>query len=155
MRYYNFGNYYLAGIHAGIQALHVVGEIWSRYGCDSLQAKIGLDWAKNHKTAVLLNAGNAAGVAAVFSLFEKWEKEGMTLPYAKFHEDEESLNGALTATGIVLPEKYYNAMGEYRSTAMYKGEEAQAKFFASLATVGFASWEIELVGALSGYGLAS
>ena len=150
MRYYGFGNYYLSSLQQGLQASHVIGELWSRYSPDSIQGNLGREWAANHKTMVLLNGGNSASLEEIFQNFERWAMNGMTLPYAKFHEDEMSLGGALTATGIVLTEKYYNAMGELRQY----GSHNQLIFTDSLKVAGWLDWEIELVVALSPYGLA-
>ena len=107
-RFYAFGNYYLSSIQQGIQALHVVTEMFTKYEYDSTEYKQLHNWANKHKTVVLLNGGNAKALKDMYALFNEWVQEGMTFPFAKFNEDMQSLDGALTSTGIVLPAYIYN-----------------------------------------------
>lgn len=153
MRYYGFGNYYLSSIQQGIQAAHVVKGLWTEYNKKSAQYKKGHKWAKKHKTMVLLNGGNAGNLKRLYELFASLKDKGMKLPFAKFNEDEESLNGALTAIGIVLPKRYYNVMGELRNVRGKK--KKYAKYIQSLTDNGWEDWEIELVTEIYGYSLAS
>jgi hypothetical protein len=144
MRYYGFGCYYLSSLQQGLQAAHVVGELWSKWDKDSPQYKKGRKWAKKHKTMVLLNGGNSGDLKELFKKFKGWQKAGMDLAFAKFNEDEVSLNCALTAIGIVLPKKYYNAMSALRSgsvEAVFVGE--------------WQEWEKNLVVTLKDYRLAN
>lgn len=108
MRFYGFGNYYLSSLQQGLQAGHVVGEFMGMLELDSIQFKIAREWARNHKVMILKNGGNSASLQSIFEKFQEFEKQGMTLPYMKFHEDEQSLGGALTYTGIVVPEHIYS-----------------------------------------------
>lgn len=155
MRYYGFGNYYLSSLQQGLQAAHVIKGLWTEYEKDTQSYQIAEEYARNHKTMVLLNGGNAAGLRYIYNSFKKFEAEGMTLPFAKFNEDEQSLDGALTAVGIVLPEKYYLMMDVLRKK-MSKGEKNKKKdkknkkknkldVFEKLITKGWASWEVELM----------
>lgn len=108
MRFYGFGNYYLSSLQQGLQAGHVVGEFLGTLDINSVQFKIAREWARDHKTMILLNGGNSAGIQAIFDKFKEFESQGMDLPFMKFHEDEQSLGGALTYAGIVVPEHIYS-----------------------------------------------
>jgi hypothetical protein len=64
------------------------------------------DWNKNHKTWVLLDGGYASNLRRIAEIFKKYEEE---FPWAEFHEEQDALDGALTAIGIILPEFIYDA----------------------------------------------
>lgn len=113
-RFYGFGNYYLSSIQQGIQSAHVLGELFVKYNQpDSIEQKILYDWAKNHKTMVLLNGGNSASLKELHNFFNEVASE--RYPFASFNEDEQSLDCALTCVGIILPEKIYSLMGKMRA----------------------------------------
>lgn len=111
MRAYYFGNMYLSSIQQGIQAAHVTHELFLKHKHDNLAngnyvtTKLW-DWAKNHKTMILLNGGYSAALRELIALFDSPEND---YPWTYFCEEEASLNGALTSVGIVLPEKIYEA----------------------------------------------
>jgi len=100
MRAYFFGNMYLSPIQQGIQAAHVTHELFLKYGIDSRF----YDWAQDHKTMILLNGGYSENLRELIALFDSRENP---YPWAHFNEGEDSLDGALTSVGIVLPEKIY------------------------------------------------
>lgn len=101
-RFYSFTNYYISSIQKGIQTSHLVSEM-------SILKNKGTpynDWAKNDKTVVVLNGGNARKLTEIYDAAVLFGKEH-NFPVVKFNEDEDSLNGALTAVGILLPENVY------------------------------------------------
>lgn len=114
MRAYYFGNMYLSSIQQGIQALHVTHEMYTKYVYpDPAQQYFILDnWARDHKTVVLLNAGYGEEIRSLVHFFED---AANPLPWASFHEGKDSLDGALTCVGIVLPEEFYEGAKEVRS----------------------------------------
>lgn len=130
MRFYGFGNYYLSSLQQGLQAAHTVGELFVQNNHSLLnnasvsdytqpkeieqleKADMVLEWADKHKTMVLLNGGNSAALQDLYIFFND---EDNPYPFAKFHEDEQSLNGALTYVGIILPEKIYETASKLRS----------------------------------------
>ena len=59
-----------------------------------------------HKTIIVLNGGNSAGVQNVYSKIARLVET--KYPIAKFHEDEQSLNGAFTCVGVIVPAKIYD-----------------------------------------------
>lgn len=107
MRFYAMGNSYLSSIQQGIQAFHVLGEMVLKYDEPELATDFMVyNWMDDHKTLVCLNGGN---FAKMVSVYEFLQSEDNPYPYAKFHEDDESLEGMLTSIGIIVPEKIYKA----------------------------------------------
>lgn len=104
MRAYFFQNFYLQGIHAGIQSQHTTAEMFVKYGIGSDQHNMLFDWAINHKTTIVLNGGMQSDLLQIEDLLE-YSK----FPWASFREEQNALNGALTNVGVILPEYVYNA----------------------------------------------
>lgn len=104
MRAYFFQNFYLQGIHAGIQSQHTTAEMFVKYSIGSEQHSMLFDWAINHKTTIVLNGGMQSDLLYIEDLLE-YSK----FPWASFREERDALNGALTNIGIILPEYVYNA----------------------------------------------
>jgi len=119
MRFYAFGNYYLSSLQQGLQAKHSGDELeihYSRYRELAEQGQIETtsplyqawdaldDWRKNHKTVILLNGGNHQDLVDLHHFIEQGHGK---FPYAIFHEDHKSLNGAATSVAIVLPAYIY------------------------------------------------
>lgn len=93
----------LSSIQQGVQNFHVCHELFNKYPLSSTSASNVLHlWSLGHKTAVFLNGGNAAGLRDVYAQISEFG-DSLDLPYAKFHEDEDSLDNSMTACGIVLP----------------------------------------------------
>ena len=108
MRAYFFGNMYLSQIQQGIQATHVLGEMCLEH-CNSTSEYPGKylwDWIGFHKTVILLNAGYSS---EILSLVDFFDNNKNPYPWASFREGEDALDGALTCTGIILPEKIYES----------------------------------------------
>ena len=129
MRLYTFGNYYMSSIQQGIQAAHVVSELFIKYREDicfyneeytvrieeleHVQTTEDLyDWAYNHKTMVCLNGGNFQGLKDIETLFQDEQNK---LPWATCYQDEMSLGGILTNVGIVVPEYIYENAAKIRN----------------------------------------
>jgi len=64
------------------------------------------EWARENKTIIILNALNSKGVVDVHRELHTFASE-FQLPLAIFCEDADSLNGAPTACGIVVPRQFY------------------------------------------------
>jgi len=162
MRAYFFGNMYLSSIQQGIQAAHVTHELFNKYstvsGADGLSILGHSDtlfsWSLSHKTMILLNGGYSENLREIIALFDTPENP---YPWAHFNEGEDSLDGALTSVGIVLPEKIY-----VTATAMREDED----FTSRLRETGswnpcddehyeISKWEFDLCAELNKYGLAS
>ena len=153
MRAYYFGNMYLSSIQQGIQAAHATHELFNKYGA-SEKAETLFNWSQNHKTMILLNGGYSENLRALIALFDTQENP---YPWAHFNEGEDSLDGALTSVGIVLPEKIY-----VTAAAMRNDED----FVSRLRETGcwnpcddehyeISKYEFDLCLELNKYGLAS
>ena len=123
MRAYFFGNMYLSSIQQGIQAAHVTHELFTKYTTVSEDYELNSDpariilfnWARHHKTMILLNAGYGENI---HNLVQMFSDETNPYPWTQFHEEQASLDGAITSIGIVLPEKIYQmaaAIRQYRA----------------------------------------
>lgn len=151
MRAYFFGNMYLSSIQQGIQAAHVVAEMFVKYtnakrellGVEPNQLHILNHWASEHKTMVLLNAGYGQ---EIHNLIDVFNNPANPLPWAAFNEGEDALDGALTCIGIILPEEFYEAAKELRTM----DANSPSPFLDKLETV----WERDFAARLNNYGLA-
>lgn len=116
-RCYHFNNFYLSGVHAGIQAAHAQHELSLKYLESSVyfeKSKVDhhgtqeaeyLEWLENHKTIILLNAGMAKDLEELVTLFKSPENP---FPWAAWRESEEALNGCITSIAMVLPDRIYD-----------------------------------------------
>ena len=157
MRAYFFGNMYLSSIQQGIQAAHVVGDMFVKYSPSCGQIKDTryptlLDWAANHKTMILLNAGYGE---EIHSLVEFFNTEDNPYPWAQFHEAPEALDGALTSVGIVLPERIYETVSLIREGKVQRLLLNNHTLTTSFGVPNdFTDWELDLIDRLPNYGLA-
>lgn len=109
MRLYSFTNYYLSSLQKGLQTAHCVSDM------SLLNHNLYLEWAKSHKTVVILNGGNSGNLQSIYDFFlENHKSLSIDMPFVKFHEDEVSLGGALTSVAIVIPELYYSMAAKVR-----------------------------------------
>lgn len=109
MRLYTFCNYYLSSIQNGIQTAHIVSELFA-YPQEPFNAFMIKDWAVNHKTIVVCNGGNQQSLNELKEFFSN--KDNL-YPWTSFIEDEQSLNCATTAVGIILPPEVYDVKVEF------------------------------------------
>ena len=153
MRAYFFGNMYLSSIQQGIQAAHVTHELFRKYKVASKQFDVLANWADLHKTMILLNGGYADNLRTLIDMFNNTQNP---YPFTWFNEGEDSLDGALTCVGIVLPEKIYETASMIRRTPEL-GDDIQ-KYGSCAGEFGpleFSKFEFELMLELNKYGLAS
>jgi hypothetical protein len=134
MRLYSWVVMYLEGIHAGIQTAHLQGEIHSKYHglvqndikyqtqdngfipigsafkstTHSKCLDIYNEWEQDHKVIQVYNGGYSSSLRQRHDQLRKYG-DMFGLPYAQWHESQDALDGALTAVGIIVPEKYYNS----------------------------------------------
>lgn len=112
MRLYSFVNVYLSSIQQGIQTAHLVHEIFMNYEYErSEERQMLVDWAKNHKTIITLNGGANQDILNVADfLAENCVSFSFPAAFGSFREDDYSLNGTMTCTGLVVPEYIYGAV---------------------------------------------
>lgn len=112
-RLYSFTNMYISPIQRGIQTAHIVGELSQIHNKDVYN-----QWASIDKTIVVLEGGNQKNLQNIYDSIVS-SSLSKVFPFAAFYEDEDSLNGALTAVGIIVPEMIY----EY-TTMIRNGERS-------------------------------
>lgn len=181
LRCYHFNNFYLAGVHAGIQAGHAQHELARKYllpvidgvaDPSSDQVSLYRDWVENHKTMIVLNAGMAQDL---LSLVELFNTESNPFPWVQWHESEEALSGCITSIAMVLPERIYGwsrlvarawnkkpYKGALHSTDnpryfLLKEDDGSAKIIGAHSGHYFqeySTFEVELMGRVSGMSLA-
>lgn len=115
-RLYSLTNSYLSGIQKGIQTAHVVGEISEQYTSGECKSRKAFEiWAGCDKTIIVLDGGNQKMLYDFYLWIRKNINESKHFfPHAIFHEDHQSLNGAYTALGIIVPEKIWNTSSKFR-----------------------------------------
>jgi hypothetical protein len=103
-RFYSFvAGLYLSPLQCGLQTAHAVSEMSVASG-----SIIYEQWAACDKTIIICNALNSKGVKDVYQSFLPLCIQ-FNLPMSIFSEDMESLNGAATAVGIIVPRRFYMA----------------------------------------------
>ena len=144
MIYFGFTNgTYMAKIQHGIQNLHAVADMAVKYrNDDSVGSTLFWDWAENHKTVGLLNAINHKGLCELRDFFNSLDNY---CPWISFHGDEDSMNGILTAVGIVLPPKIYETSRTYKKCPEMLSMCRSGEFS------NFSDWEIDLIKLLFKY----
>lgn len=120
MRLYSITNMYTAGIHAGIQTQHSTVELFVKYpmtnSATSDKACVIFDWAKYHKTTVVLQGGMHDNLVELLHDMEVWAKHepDVHLPFAPFFEP--GINNALTSISIIMPQDAIDYMSAIRTT---------------------------------------
>ncbi|QCQ59689.1 hydrolase [Rheinheimera phage Barba8S] len=104
MRAYFFQNFYLQGIHAGIQSQHTTAEMFVKYSDQPNYNNVLFEWASKHKTTIVLNGGMQKDLLEIVNVLED-----LPYPFAYFREEQDALNGAVTNVGVILPEVVYVA----------------------------------------------
>lgn len=144
MRAYFFGNMYLSSIQQGIQAQHCTAELFVKYGPSMVgeQERLLYTWAKKHKTSILLNGGDCAGLSEIFQVLDSPVNP---YPWAVFIESNDALRNVLTCVGIILPERIYEAAAEIRQN------RDRPQYWRALF---ISEWERDLCMAINKCGLA-
>lgn len=173
MRAYFFGNMYLSSIQQGIQAKHCGDEMVVKYA-PVLDINSG-DWVSTdidkyqqlhtyldeHKTVICLNAGYSETLHNIFVQLRSAQDN--PYPFAKFHESEEALDGALTCVGIVIPDAIYDTAAEVRATRRDSIGRNRIDEFNNygdwtadngMASYSFTKFQVWLINELNKYGLA-
>ena len=122
MRFYSFTNaLYMSPLQLGLQTGHCIAEM-----SQINKGKLMFDeWAQEHKTIIILDGGNNASLNSIFEFLNS--SDNTIYPVAKFNEDEQSLNGAITSVGIVLPEEIYETARFVRSKCLKIYQLSQAE----------------------------
>ena len=97
---------WLSPQQAGIQAAHCLGEMMINHQDSDIFQR----WLKEDKTIILLNGKTSSNLGALhYWLDYKFENDNIThaYPYAKFHEDQKSMDNLMTCVGVILPEHVF------------------------------------------------
>jgi hypothetical protein len=118
MKFFSFINFYLAsGIRAGAQAFHSGHTMSSKYDKAPrrpedaeyhMRAKAVYDeWADKHHTVIIKQG---PGASEMWKLYERIRDLGqkLDLPFCRWYESKEALNGVLASVAIIVPESIYN-----------------------------------------------
>lgn len=108
LRAYALVNQYIAGIHAGIQTAHALMELVNKYEGPIPQSSTAVknlrQWRNSDKTLIVLDGGYQKNI---YAEMEVWNRVSRIYPSASFCEEQDALNGALTAAVIIVPEYIY------------------------------------------------
>ena len=167
MRAYFFTNMYISSIQCGIQSAHATHELFNKYIDHQYSSTFQqlMDWSKNHKTMIVLNGGYASNLQRIYEVLQDQDNE---FPFAKFNEEMDSLNGALTCVTVVLPERIYLTAAAVRSdrdarTALTRSGKVyispEQHYGFALPTEGYfihlTQFEQDLIEVMNGCGMAS
>lgn len=124
MRLYSFQNFYLAGIHAGIQTAHTVARMSQKYAQtpaftstasenELRAAALFNDWARRggEETIIIKNGGMQCNLEDTLAVFQSVEHN---YPFDYFHEAQEALGGAMTNVSIVVPTHIWKLADQLR-----------------------------------------
>jgi hypothetical protein len=110
LRLYSFVNFYLSPMQKGIQTGHAAVDLMLKYsgrvGNDNsdFQKTMVYDWAKDHKTFIVLDGGNSKSLTqSTDIIFDAG------FPFETFCEDKDSLERLHTCTVVILPEYIFGA----------------------------------------------
>lgn len=107
-RLYSFVNHlYMNEKQWGIQTAHCVSTMSRAYKVNTEQKAAYDTWADEEPTIIMCQGGN---VAMLTDLYERISvlANALNLPYVKFHEDEASLGGVITAVAVLVPETLFD-----------------------------------------------
>jgi hypothetical protein len=112
-----FANNYLSGLQQGLQTAHLVADMAWEYtkGVPSKKnlkaAKLFEEWQTIHRTIIIFKGGNHDDLCALYDQLTDQRK----YPVGRFEEDHQSLRGATTAVGIILPDPFDSFLGRKRA----------------------------------------
>ena len=94
---------YMSQIQRGIQAAHVIQQMYGKMEDSTPIAQEAFrEWATQDFTMIVLNGGNSAMLQNSYHQSYEADEDG-SFPIARFFEDSQSMEGMMTAWGIVLP----------------------------------------------------
>lgn len=118
LRLYSFVNFYLSPMQKGIQTGHAAVDLVTKYSNlpkNDLTSFVE-NWAKNHKTFIVLDGGNSKMLLNATQIISKSD-----FPFETFCEDADSLNNLHTCTAVILPDYIFGArLMEDGVTYMYQ-----------------------------------
>jgi hypothetical protein len=116
----------LTPIHQGVQGAHCVAELHQAYRFDSIPNLTIADWREHHKTIIFKDGGNSAKMRSILAMLEN---STINLPWAKFNEDADTLDGLMTAVCVLVPEHIYKLADFMRAVPKLKFEDISEEYF--------------------------
>lgn len=106
IRLYTFVNHvYLSEKQLGIQTAHLVSTLGHKdLKENGLKPSLYKTWAEKYHTIIMKRGGNCE---SLHKLITELKARDIPLLYAPFFEDKQSLNGAITGVGIIVPSILY------------------------------------------------
>lgn len=124
MRGYALSNFVLSPLQKGLQSTHAICRIRSANKGNPYLQSVYDEWEENHTTLIYLNGVFHGTLNETFNKWKELDIDGgsfmFPIPYAKFTEDEYTLNGATTAIACILHPRYYTPMACARSNPDFK-----------------------------------
>ena len=111
-RFYSFVNHlYMNEKQWGIQTAHCVSTMMSRTADhkdkDPESYQMLQDWAMNDPTIIMCQGGNVAMLTDLYTRLSPLV-DVLNLPLVKFHEDQASLGGVITAVAVLVPDGLFD-----------------------------------------------
>lgn len=113
--YFWVNNLYMNEKQFGIQTAHCVSDMSQMsFGSDTFNK-----WATDHKTVIMFEGTNSGTISRIYEILQFVAKGvhanmGVEIPHVIFREDMESLGGAVTACGFVIPDFLREFVGIFR-----------------------------------------
>ena len=99
--YFFVNNLYMSEKQWGIQSVHALSELNKKKLPENQRAVLE-DWQNNHKTVIILQGTNCAGLKH-FDRILSHACNKLGYPSSVFYEDMDSLNGAITCVMAIVP----------------------------------------------------
>lgn len=108
LKLYGFGHSLLSGVQQGIQTGHAA----TRLVRQQVKHPLVDNWSTQSETVIVLKGGNSGTLHRLADLFAQQK----ILPFESFREDAETLENALTAVVIIIPESIYAICPKLRAS---------------------------------------
>ena len=110
MKLYTFVHTMLKPTHQGVQGMHALADLASKYPLTSTEMAQFQEWASCHHTIIMKDGGPSSLMADIANIL-------MKSPYAwaNFLEDEDTAQGLQTAIVFVAPTAIWVAADFYRA----------------------------------------
>lgn len=118
-RFYSYvAGGYLSELQKGLQTAHVIADMSVQDMTEDARMMYEV-WAAGHKTIIICTVFNSAGVVEQYQKLRYWiEQNKLDMTASLFCEDIQSLNGAPTACGVVVPSFIYDAVPTYQDNRL-------------------------------------
>lgn len=100
-------NVAMNALQCGLQTGHCVSEMFVQYPGN----EVVKDWAENHKTIIIFKGGPSGSLRYIHRILQRYQeivsrRYSVEIPVVKFNEDEFTMDGMLTTTAFILPNRF-------------------------------------------------